>query len=97
MILSGDELGFEFRDGGESESEPIKAGEVYWLEPTDRVHRAVNTGKQRFEEVTTFFMDGPRRGPSTGRSSKLGSETCGGIHVSRGETRCRATSEPASG
>ena len=59
VILSGDELGVEFRDSGVGQSERIKAGEVYWLEPTDRVHRAVNTGKAVFEEVTIFFMDRP--------------------------------------
>jgi len=66
VILSGDELGVEFRDGAEPQSEPIKAGEVYWLEPTDRVHRAVNVGKVAFEEVTTFFMDRPDAVPQPG-------------------------------
>ena len=59
VVLSGDELGVEFRDDGKSHSESIKAGEVYWLEPSDRIHRAVNVGKQVFEEVTIFFMDRP--------------------------------------
>jgi quercetin dioxygenase-like cupin family protein len=59
VVLSGDALGVEFRDGTEAQSEPIKPGEVYWLEPTDRVHRAVNVGKEVYEEVTTFFLDRP--------------------------------------
>ena len=63
VVLSGDELGVEFRDGGESHSETIQAGEVYWLEPSDRIHRAVNVGKQVFEEITIFFMDRPNAVP----------------------------------
>ncbi|HZP16887.1 MAG TPA: hypothetical protein VFB00_02905 [Terriglobales bacterium] len=57
VVLSGDVLGVEFRDGGPPQSEAIHAGEVYWLEPTDRVHRAVNVGQEMYEEVTTFFLD----------------------------------------
>lgn len=29
------------------------------LEPGDRIHRAANTGKEIYEEVTTFFLDQP--------------------------------------
>jgi hypothetical protein len=32
-------------------------GEVDWVEPTDRTHRAVNVGKEVFEEVVVFFLD----------------------------------------
>ena len=48
VVLSGDELGVEFRDDGKSHSESIKAGEVYWLEPSDRIHRAVNELREIF-------------------------------------------------
>jgi len=57
VVLSGDLLSIEFRDGGETQTWKITAGEVDWSEPTDRVRRAVNVGKEAFEEVVTFFLD----------------------------------------
>ena len=57
--MSGDLLDIEYRDGGETDRETIVIGEAHWLEPTDRVHRAVNVGKQVFEEVTPFFLGRP--------------------------------------
>jgi quercetin dioxygenase-like cupin family protein len=63
VVLSGDLLDIEYRDGGETDSETIVVGEAHWLEPTDRVHRAVNVGKETFEEVTTFFLDRPEAEP----------------------------------
>jgi quercetin dioxygenase-like cupin family protein len=59
VVLSGDLLKIEFRDGGEAQTWPITVGEVDWSEPTDRVHRGVNVGKEVFEEVVTFFLDQP--------------------------------------
>ena len=59
VVLSGDLLKIEFRDGGETLPWEITLGEVDWSEPSDRVHRAVNVGKQVFEEVVTFFLDRP--------------------------------------
>jgi len=59
VVLSGDILSIEFQDGAEPERSTITIGEAHWLEPSDRVHRAVNIGKQTFEEVTTFFLDRP--------------------------------------
>ena len=41
----------------------ITAAEVDWVEPSDRVHRAVNVGKDVFEEVVTFFLDRPDAEP----------------------------------
>jgi quercetin dioxygenase-like cupin family protein len=59
VTLSGDQLNIEFRDGGDTEPSKVSAGEVDWLEPSDRVHRAVNVGKEVFEEVVVFFLDRP--------------------------------------
>ena len=59
VVLSGDQLHIEFRDGGETLPWNMKVGEVNWVEPSDRVHRAVNVGKETFEEVVTFFLDRP--------------------------------------
>jgi quercetin dioxygenase-like cupin family protein len=63
VVLSGDLLNIEFRDGGETQSWKITVGEVDWSEPSDRVHRAVNVGKEVFEEVVTFFLDHPEAVP----------------------------------
>ncbi len=63
VVLSGDLLNIEFRDGGEAQSRKITVGEVDWVEPSDRVHRAVNVGKELFEEVVTFFLDRPDTEP----------------------------------
>jgi len=63
VVLSGDLLHIEFRDGGETLPWQMTVGEVDWIEPSDRVHRAVNVGKEAFEEVTTFFLDHPNADP----------------------------------
>jgi quercetin dioxygenase-like cupin family protein len=63
VVLSGDLLHIEFRDGGETIPWNITVGEVDWVEPTDRIHRAVNVGKEVFEEVVTFFLDRPDSKP----------------------------------
>jgi quercetin dioxygenase-like cupin family protein len=57
VVLSGDLLSIEFREGGESVTWKVTPGEVDWSEPSDRVHRAVNVGREVFEEVVTFFLD----------------------------------------
>ena len=57
VVLKGDLLNIEFRDGGETQQWKVTVGEVDWIEPSDRVHRAVNVGKEVFEEVVTFFLD----------------------------------------
>jgi len=59
VVLSGDLLKIEFRDGGEALTWNVTAGEVDWSEPSDRVHRAVNVGEEIFEEIVTFLLDRP--------------------------------------
>ena len=63
VVLSGDLLSIEFRDGGGALLCKVTPGEVDWSEPSERVHRAVNTGKAVFEEVVTFFLDSPDADP----------------------------------
>jgi quercetin dioxygenase-like cupin family protein len=70
VVLSGDLLNIEFRDGGETQPWKITVGEVDWVEPTNRVHRAVNVGKEVFEEVVTFFLDRPDAVPQPEDDSK---------------------------
>jgi len=59
VMLSGDVLSIEYRDGGESQRVGITPGQVEWEEPTERIHRAVNVGKEPYEQVTIFLLDHP--------------------------------------
>ena len=59
VVLSGDVLSIEYRDGGESQRVKITPGQVEWEEPSARVHRAVNVGKQPYQQVTVFLLDSP--------------------------------------
>ena len=59
VVLGGDSLSIQYRDGVESIQVPVSPGQVDWDEPTDRVHRGVNTGSQKYEEVTVFLLDLP--------------------------------------
>lgn len=59
VILSGDVIEIEFRDGTKPQRIELTAGQADWDEPFDRIHRAVNVGKELYEEVTTFFLDTP--------------------------------------
>jgi len=59
VVVSGDHLEIEFRDGSQTQPWIMTAGEVNWLEPSEQIHRAVNVGGKVFEEVTTFFLDRP--------------------------------------
>jgi len=59
VVLSGDVLSIEYRDGGESKRVEVTPGQVEWEEPSTRVHRAINVGKQPYEQVTMFLLDHP--------------------------------------
>ena len=56
IVLCGDRLEIEYRDGGDSHPIEVQPGQVGWDEPTDRPHRAHNVGSA-YEEVTIFFRD----------------------------------------
>jgi quercetin dioxygenase-like cupin family protein len=58
VVLGGDALAIEYRDGGESRF-AVMPGQADWDEPTDRVHRAVNVGERPYEEIAVFFLDRP--------------------------------------
>jgi len=66
VVLGGDLLSIEYWDGGESHQVEISPGEVEWEEPTARVHRAANVGKQPYEQVTVFLLDRPDAVPQPG-------------------------------
>lgn len=59
VIVRGEALAIEYRDGGASKRLEVAAGQVDWDVPGDQVHRAVNVGGEIYEEVTIFFLDRP--------------------------------------
>jgi hypothetical protein len=57
VVVSGDRLAIEYRDASEAEEFTVSAGQVGFDPPSGRAHRAVNVGRQRYDEVVTFFLD----------------------------------------
>jgi oxalate decarboxylase/phosphoglucose isomerase-like protein (cupin superfamily) len=66
VVLRGDALAIEYRDGGDSERLEVSPGETGWDEPTDRIHRGINVGDEPYEEITVFFLDRPDAVPQPG-------------------------------
>jgi len=66
VVVRGDRLKLEFRDG----SAPIEIrtypGEAGWDDPEPRLHRAVNVGATVLEEVVAFHLDRPGIDPQPG-------------------------------
>jgi hypothetical protein len=56
VVVRGDEITIEFRETGERVPVPVHPGLAEWDEPEARVHRAVNVGPGRYEEIVTFFL-----------------------------------------
>ena len=63
VVVRGDALMLEFRDSGETLDVDVWPGQAGWDAPESRVHRAVNTGSQPFEEVVTFHLPTPGTDP----------------------------------
>lgn len=63
VVLSGDVLAIEFRDGLVRKHVKVTSGQVDWDEPSDRTHRAVNIGDGPYEEITVFFLAHPEDVP----------------------------------
>lgn len=59
VVVRGDALAIEYRDGRKADRIDVFAGETDWDAPTDQVHRAVNVGRATDEEVAIFFLDRP--------------------------------------
>jgi quercetin dioxygenase-like cupin family protein len=59
IVLQGEALAIEYGDGGQCQHVAVRAGQVDWDEPTDRIHRGVNVGAEPYEEITIFFLDHP--------------------------------------
>lgn len=63
VIISGDELGIEYRQSGEIERIAVYPGMADWDEPQPKVHRGVNIGKVPYEEIVIFFLGDPGTEP----------------------------------
>ena len=63
VILSGDRLAIEFRESGEVRQFDVQEGQVDWDKPTTEVHRAINVGRARYEEIVVFFLSEPGQDP----------------------------------
>ena len=63
IIVRGDALAIERREGGGTERFDVTSGMTGWDAPSDKVHRAVNVGTETYEEVTIFFLDQPDATP----------------------------------
>ena len=59
VVLKGDVLEIEFRDGLPRKHVKVTSGQVDWDEPGNRIHRAVNIGDVPYEEITVFFLAHP--------------------------------------
>ena len=66
VVLAGDALSIQARDGSELARFEVTPGQVDWDEPGDRVHRGVNVGSLPYEEVTVFLLDQPDAVPQPG-------------------------------
>ncbi len=63
VVVRGERLTIEFRDTGELIQVPVEPGLAEWDQPQSRIHRAINSGGETFEEVVTFYRDHPGQEP----------------------------------
>ncbi len=63
VVVRGTTLAIEYQDSGERVEFPVHPGLADWDEPEQRVHRAINTGSGVYEEVVTFYREGPEVDP----------------------------------
>ena len=63
VVLRGDRLRIEYRDGSTPQTITVEPGRADWDEPTDRPHRGVNAGTTTYEEITVFLLDRPDATP----------------------------------
>ena len=59
VVLGGDTLMIEYQNDGPGRIIHVFPGQVDWDEPTDRLHRGINTGEGPYEGLTVFFMKNP--------------------------------------
>ncbi len=63
VVVRGERLRIEFRDGREALEVDVAPGLVEMEEPSEAVHRAVNVGGSVYEQVTVFFLERPGDDP----------------------------------
>lgn len=63
VVVRGEQLCIQYQDNDERVHVPVHPGLAEWDEPERRVHRAINTGSEPFEEVVTFYLDRPDQDP----------------------------------
>ena len=63
VVMSGEALAIEYRDGGATDRVTVTAGQTDRDEPALRPHRAVNIGTTPYEEIAVFFLDAPGADP----------------------------------
>ena len=63
VVVRGDRLAIEFRNGDETQAFAVRPGQAEWDAPELRPHRAVNVGAETFEEVVMFFLPPGGRDP----------------------------------
>jgi hypothetical protein len=59
VVLKGQVLAIEFRDGRPTKEVRVSPGQVDWDEPGPLIHRAMNIGDGPYEEITVFFLAHP--------------------------------------
>jgi ADP-ribose pyrophosphatase YjhB (NUDIX family) len=57
LVLGGDALTIEYRDRRPGKRLSIRPGQVDWDQPTTFVHRAMNVGREPYEEIAVFLLD----------------------------------------
>lgn len=55
VVVRGSLLAIEYRDSKETLELEVYPGMANWDAPEKRVHRAINMGRQIYEEVVTFY------------------------------------------
>jgi hypothetical protein len=63
VVLSGNRLAIEHRTGSPKHDVRVRVGQVDWDEPGYEVHRAVNVGREPYEEVVMFLLAYPGQTP----------------------------------
>lgn len=66
VVLEGDSLEIQYRDGAPADRFRVTPGQTDWDEPTDRVHRGVNRGSRPYVEIAVFLLDAPDVEPQPG-------------------------------
>jgi hypothetical protein len=59
VVVRGEVLAIEYRDGREGMRIEVAPGLTEWDAPTELVHRAVNVDSTTYEQVTIYFLDRP--------------------------------------